>query len=281
MMMYSKKKTNEEILEKERLYGHFDQKDYDSLEKRNVSIPSEFGYSLSGQLIAPFKEKKFVIVSHGVTMNRYNSLKYMNLFLSLGYNVLIYDHRRHGDSGGKTTSFGYYEKFDLRSAVTWLKQRYGEDILLGIHGESMGAASMLLYAGILEDAADFYIADCPFEDLEELLLFRLQSEISIPKWLVMPIARLFLKWRDGYRMQEVSPIKIISRIQKPVLFIHGKKDGTIPVSSSIHLYEHKSGSKGIYIADNADHAMSFTHNREEYKQQIIAFLEKIGIDGKG
>ncbi|KZZ86158.1 alpha/beta hydrolase [Bacillus sp. SJS] len=280
MMMYSKKKTDEEIIEKEKLGGHFVQKDFDELEKRNVSIPSRFGYSIKGYLIAPYKEKKFVIVSHGVTMNRYNSIKYMNLFLDRGYNVLIYDHRRHGESGGKTTSYGYYEKFDLRSAVHWLKHQYGENITLGIHGESMGAVSMLLYAGILEDGADFYIADCPFEDLEQLLLYRLQAEIRIPKWLVMPIARLFLKWRDGYNMDEVSPIKIIDQIQKPILFIHGKKDGTIPFSSSIHLYKQKPGLKKIYIAENAEHAMSFTMNQAEYEQRIKLFLQESGIEEK-
>ena len=63
---------------------------------------------------------------------------------------------------GKTTSYGYYEKHDLKSVVDWLKSRFGTNITLGIHGESMGAATLLQYAGLVEDGADFYIADCPF-----------------------------------------------------------------------------------------------------------------------
>lgn len=60
---------------------------------------------------------------------------------------MIYDQRRHGKTGGDTTSYGYYEKFDLQAVVDWLFIEEGEDLLLGIHGESMGAATTLLYAG--------------------------------------------------------------------------------------------------------------------------------------
>lgn len=79
----------------------------------------------------------------------------MNLFIKKGWNVLIYDHRRHGESGGKTTSYGHYEKFDLQTVVNWLKNEVGESLILGIHGESMGAVTTLLYGGMVEDGADF------------------------------------------------------------------------------------------------------------------------------
>jgi hypothetical protein len=37
--------------------------------------------------------------------------------------------------------------------------------LIGIHGESMGAVTTLLYAGMDDADADFYVADCPFATL--------------------------------------------------------------------------------------------------------------------
>ncbi|MGD6815659.1 alpha/beta hydrolase [Metabacillus sp. 84] len=272
LIMYSKPKKEKEVIELETRNGHFNQKDFDCLEKEEIVIPSSFGYSIKGLIAAPHKEKKFVIICHGVTMNRYNSVKYMNLFLKLGYNVLLYDHRRHGNSGGKTTSFGYYEKYDLHSAVHWLKEKYGHDATLGIHGESMGAAAMLLYAGILEDGADFYIADCPFEDMEKLLLHRIQAEIRIPGWLFIPIGRLFLKLRDGYSMNEVSPIRVIDRIRKPILFIHGRDDQTIPFTSSQHLFKKKKGPKQLFIQEQTGHAMSYTENPAQYEKTVAEFL---------
>ncbi|WP_338776936.1 alpha/beta hydrolase [Metabacillus sp. FJAT-52054] len=274
MMMFIKKRTDEEILERETLDGHFIQKDFDELKKSEVTIPSTYGYDVKGYLVAPYEERKFVIICHGVTVNRYNSVKYMNLFLKRGYNVLIYDHRRHGESGGKTTSYGHYEKYDLQSVVHWLKNQYGQDITLGIHGESMGSVTMLLYAGMLEDGADFYIADCPFDSLEKQLLYRLKVEFRLPGFLVMPIARPFMKWRDGYSINEVSPINFIDQIENPVLFIHSKDDAYIPSESSQLLYDKKNGAKKIYFAEKGDHAMSFTENREEYERILDEFLKE-------
>ena len=44
------------------------------------------------------------------------------MFERLGFNSVVYDHRRHGDSGGKTTSFGFYEKIDLQAVVEGCKK---------------------------------------------------------------------------------------------------------------------------------------------------------------
>ncbi len=200
-MMYIKKKTDKEIIDRETMLELFNQEEFDALEKKDFSIPSRFGYTIKGSLIELHETNRYIILCHGVTVNRLNSVKYMNLFLQKGWNVLIYDHRRHGESGGKTTSYGHYEKFDLQSVVHWLKQEACDSIVLGIHGESMGAVTTLLYAGMVEDGADFYIADCPFSELEAQLLYRLKAEFKVPSFLVMPIASLLFSSVTAIRLK--------------------------------------------------------------------------------
>jgi fermentation-respiration switch protein FrsA (DUF1100 family) len=197
----------------------------------------------------------------------------MNIFLNRGFNALIYDHRRHGESGGKTTSYGHYEKFDLKAVVDWLKSEKGQDIFLGIHGESMGAATLLLYAGMLEDGADFYIADCPFSDFKEQLAYRLKKEIKVRGDIFLPLADLFLKFRDKYSLSEVSPISVIEKVKHPVLFIHSKKDDFILPSMTEELFEHKQGPKMLFMPENGAHAQSLRENREDYEKAIDEFLE--------
>lgn len=276
IIMFIKKKTDDEIMKRETDDGHDVFESFERMEKTAFVIPSAYGYDIKGYYAAPHDTSNTMIICHGVTVNVLNSLKYMDLFLDLGWNVLIYDHRRHGQSGGKTTSYGFYEKDDLHEVVKWVKDKTGNLGLVGIHGESMGAVTALLYAGAHpDDGADFYIADCPFASFEEQLAYRLKAEYRLPSWPILPIADSFLRFRDGYRARDVSPLAVIETIEKPVLFIHSRHDDYIPVSATERLYKKKPGPKELYIAEAGEHAMSYTKNRDTYRKTVQAFLDKI------
>lgn len=273
-LMYMKKKNEKLILERETRAGRFDPVTFESLPKREVLIPSPFGYKLKTILVEPHHTNRYVIICHGVTENKVNSVKYMNLFLERGFNAVIYDHRRHGESGGKTTSFGHYEKLDLKAVVDWLKAEKSSELLIGIHGESMGAATTLLYAGMLEDGADFYIVDCPFSDFKELLEYQIKKDIKLPPRMVLPLGDFFLRFRDKYSVSEVSPISFIDKIHSPILFIHSQDDKYILPTMTEALYERKTGPKKLFLAVKGAHAQSFNENRKEYEQAVDEFLEE-------
>jgi uncharacterized protein len=271
-LMYMKKKDEKLVLDRETTAGRFDPVQFENLPKREVFVPSPLGYTLKTVLVEPHHTNRYIIICHGVTENKVNSVKYMNLFLERGFNAVIYDHRRHGESGGKTTSYGHYEKLDLKSVVDWLKNEKGPELLLGIHGESMGAATMLLYAGMIEDGADFYIADCPFSDFKELLEYQIKKDFKLPPRLVLPLGDLFLRFRDKYSVKEVSPISVIENIKNPILFIHSKDDKYILPSMTEALYERKIGPKKLFLALKGAHAQSFNENRKEYEKAVDEFL---------
>ncbi|WP_313798406.1 alpha/beta hydrolase [Cytobacillus sp.] len=273
-LMYMRKKEDQFIVDREQEAGRLDLMKYEGLPKKEVLIPSPFGYNLKAIIIEPHENDRYIIIAHGVTENKMNSIKYMNLFLERGFNAVIYDHRRHGESGGKTTSFGHYEKFDLKTIVDWLKKEHGPDIEIGIHGESMGAATMLLYAGMLEDGADFYIADCPFSDFEEQLAYQIKKELRLPPRLILSVGDLFLRMRQKYSIKDVSPISVIENIQRPILFIHSKKDDFILPTMSEALYKLKKGPKKLFLASNGVHAQSLNENKDDYEKVIDEFLEE-------
>jgi fermentation-respiration switch protein FrsA (DUF1100 family) len=273
--MYIKKKDDQVILKREKDSGRYNPDDFSHIPNRKVTLPSPFGYDLTIILVEPHSTNRFMIFSHGVTENKINSVKYMNLFLERGFNAVLYDHRRHGESGGKTTSYGYYEKFDLKTIVHWLKKEKDPGLLLGIHGESMGAATMLLYAGMVEDGADFYIADCPFSDFSEQLSYLLKKNMKLPARPFVPVANVFLRMREKYSLRDISPISVVKQIKKPVLFIHSMEDDYILPQMSKDLYEKKEGPKKLFLAPKGKHAQSLNQNKKLYEAAIDEFLAEL------
>ena len=269
-----KPKNPQIVIDRERKNGFFNEEEFNSLPKKEVQIDSPFGYKIDAVLIEKFNNNKFMIFSHGVTENKLSSVKYMKIFLDLGYNAIIYDHRRHGKTGGKYTSYGHYEKYDLQAIVQWLIKEKGEDISLGIHGESMGAATAILYAGSLEDRADFYIFDCPFSNFGELYRHLTKTQTPFPFPIIKVLSDFFIPVSARYRIQDVAPINYIDQISKPALFIHSAEDTFIPPYMTIQLYEKKVGDKELYIAPHGKHAQSYPDNREEYIEKIKGFLNK-------
>ncbi|WP_427138661.1 alpha/beta hydrolase [Psychrobacillus psychrodurans] len=279
-LMYMKKKENDFILNREITSKRLDEAWFNAVNKTEQWIESKNGYSLKAIFVEPLETNNYVVICHGVTENKINSLRFVRMFERLGFNSVVYDHRRHGDSGGKTTSFGFYEKVDLQSIVEAVRERAGKDAVLGIHGESMGAATTLLYAGSIIDDADFYISDCAFSDFEQQVFHIMTQTTPLRTSLAIRFANLFLKLRDGYTLNLVSPIDVIDKIEKPVLFIHSLQDDFILPKMTEDLYEKKQGPKTLKLFDIGEHAKSFNENSKEYEQVVADFLQENGLLNK-
>ena len=185
---------------------------------------------------------------------------------------MIYDHRNHGLSGRAYTSMGYYEKYDLKKIIDWCCDTYGPDCIMVTHGESMGAATVLLHLGI-DDRVVCAIADCAYSDLKELLKHQIKYYYHLPQVLI-PLESLITYLRAGFWYGEVSPIQVVSRTDTPILFIHGKKDKYVPTRMSKEMYKSKRKSKALYLVAGAGHASSYETNRNGYKKAVENFLKK-------
>ncbi|MDF2842203.1 MAG: hypothetical protein K0R00_629 [Herbinix sp.] len=262
-------------LQREKDCKKFDFELYNERKKENFTIVSDYGYSLCCELVEAEdnKDLKIVILCHGFGYARYGSIKYMELFLKLGFHVLIYDHRNHGNSGKALTSMGFYEKYDLINVVDWCYKRYGDDCKIITHGESMGAATVLLHLGV-DDRVKGVIADCPYSDLDQLLRHQLKQFYHLPCFLI-PIESAIMYLRAGCWFRQVSPIKVVSQTDTPILFIHGKIDNMVPASMSKEMYEAKPKNKAIYLVAKAKHADCYCKKPGEYEYRIIDFLNKV------
>lgn len=275
-LMYVKKKDDQLILERETRSKRYDEVWYANVPKSEQWIESENGYPIKAIFLEPHDTNRYVVICHGVTESKVNSFRFARMFERLGFNSVVYDHRRHGDSGGKTTSFGHFEKFDLKAVVKALELHVGPDLFFGIHGESMGAATTLLYGG-MEDTADFYISDCAYSDIYEQILHVMRTTTPLRTTLALRLASLFMKMRDGYSISTVSPRESVQNIQSPVLFIHSVNDEFVLPKMSEELYALKKGPKELKLFDEGAHAQSFNMNSEAYERVVAEFLMKYDL----
>lgn len=257
-----------------------DPKKYQEWLKKSFHIKSEFGYTLSCELLEESDlcakeissgKIRIAVLCHGLGYAKYGSIKYAELFLKLGYKVIIYDHRNHGLSGKAFTSMGYYEKYDLGKIIDWCYQQYGEECYIITHGESMGAATVLLHLGI-DNRVKCVIADCGYSDLKELLCHQMKQFYHLPCFLI-PVESCITFLRAGFWFKEVSPIKVVATTDTPILFIHGKIDNLVPAAMSKKMYACKQKNKAIYLVARAKHTQSICMNKVGYEKVVKRFLD--------
>ena len=252
--------------------------DYNAWEREEIAIPSPHGYNLHALYFPFLNSAKTVIFSHGITLNLCGSIKYMGLFRKRGYNLLIYDNRFHGKSGGANCTFGYFEKFDLQALVDWVIQKCGPGSIIGTHGESLGAGISLQHAAI-DKRISFVIADCPFSDLHQLFCTRLQMDYHLPPFPLLNLTRWFAQGLIGFDLRKVSPIHNLNQVQTPIFWIHGDQDRFILPAMSKAMFQAKTnGPRRLYLPPGAKHAEAYLVDPLSYERQVEEFLIEIGLE---
>jgi len=276
LIVRPRKLSYEKQFNREACRGKFDKNAYQNANKQRFSLQSEFGYRLCCERIEPEisrdneRYRKIAVLCHGLGCARCVSYKYAEIFLRLGFTVIAYDHRNHGQSGRANTSMGYYERLDLKKVIDWCYEYFGEDIRIVTHGESMGAATVLMHLGI-DNRVTCAIADCAYSDLNLLLQHQVKVYYHLPCFLI-PVVSFITYLRAGFWYRDVSPMEVIRNTDVPVLFIHGKIDNFVPTYMSKQMYRCKKKNKAIYLVARARHAESVTVNREGYEKVVRKFV---------
>ncbi|MBC5624240.1 alpha/beta hydrolase [Clostridium sp. NSJ-49] len=214
-------------------------------------------------------------MNHGYTANHYIDYQFTDIFFEEGYNVLLIDMRSHGESEGKVASYGYNESKDIGSWVRWIKDKIGEDAYIGLHGQSMGAATVMLYGATHPNDIKFVIEDCGFTSAREAIKFQFRK-VKIPFWPLYDLIRVKVKRKYKFDFNNISPEDAIVNSDIPVLFIHGDNDKVVPTWMGEALYNEKNGEMDrLYLVQGAGHMEAYSKDKEKYKQVVKEFLDNI------
>lgn len=185
-----------------------------------------------------------IVFLHGVTDNRGSAAGIAARLVPMGFDVVAFDGRAHGESTGEACTYGYYEKADLARVLDVLTRP--PFILMG---QSLGAAVALQTAALDRRVAGV-VAIAPFSDLrtaarERAPFFASRGDLDEAFRLAEAEGR--------FRVDEASPVAAAPRITAPVLLIHGDHDEETPHAHSERILAALTGPKRLITIPGGGH----------------------------
>ncbi|HXG53127.1 MAG TPA: alpha/beta fold hydrolase [candidate division Zixibacteria bacterium] len=232
-----------------------------------VSFTTEDGVELSGWFIPATggKTNKTVIGLHGYPADKGNILPVL-AFLAARYNLMLFDFRYLGASGGRYTTIGARETRDLAAAVAFLRSRGITEV--GVWGFSMGGAVALMAAPDLPEIRAV-VSESSYARLDLLapVLFRIPLLRYPLGWLTGLWARVLL----GIDLAKVSPMESARRLRVPALILHSRNDHVIPFEHALLLKEalKENPRAEFWFADDLFHGQV----GPDYERRIAGFFE--------
>lgn len=167
------------------------------------------------------------------------------------FEVLSYDARGHGASGG-TYTLGHLEHLDVEAAAAWAMSRGAPTILVGA---SLGGVAVLRYACDHPELKGVVIVSSP---AEWRIPLRLRAVLTAGLVRTRPgrwIARRRMGVRIGARWTATEPPRILTkRVASPLAVVHGRRDRLIPVRWGLELRLRTDSRRHAVLADDMGHA---------------------------
>ena len=201
------------------------------------------------------------------------------LAAEMGHNTLLIDQRAHGESGGRSITFGIRERLDILDWVDYATRELGAEKILLV-GISMGGASVLMAGGEpLPTAVLGIVADCPYSSPRDIIssvirMMHLPPRLAYP--LVATSARLF----GHFSLSSCTALEAAARCPVPILLLHGEDDRLVPAEMSKRIAAAAGVMATLVTFPGADHGMSCMSDPDRYRAVVADFCERC-LSGKG
>ncbi len=238
-------------------------------------IPIDEDISLECWYIhAPAPDGRTILYLHGVGDCKIDGLRAAKLFHDHGYNVILYDARRHGASGGDFCTYGFYEKYDVSKVIDFFAREKKLAIeKAGVFGTSMGAA-VALQAAALDGRIAGVVAENSFATLRSIFDDYQKRMIKLPLHYLRNIVIVRSEFLARFKASEVSPVNAIANIHVPVLIVYGDQDHLINSKYSLQLFAAAHEPKELYAIRGATHNNTWQIGGKGYETKVLQFFDK-------
>src|SRR5487761_143364 len=228
-----------------------------------------------------------IVYCHGFQRSRVEMLPMAAFGHQLGYDGLLFDFRHQGESGGKISSIGYWERLDAEAAASYALDQEKAPHPVILWGVSMGAAAALM-AAAEDSSVNAVISDSTFLSFDSVIKSNYYAILRIirrhrPRFPPLPGFPLtneviaWSAWRGHFNPSDFDLEKAVRRASpRPILFVAVKGDDRMPPWIAQKLYsEDTSPVKQIVILPGHRHGEGFNDARSEYEQAVSQFLSRV------
>lgn len=175
------------------------------------------------------------------------------------------DHTAHGQSEGQFIGFDVFESEDCLLWIDFLKEKFGDDVEIILHGFSMGAATVMQMSGRCPSNVKFIVEDSGFLNAHAALDHQVGP-------LYFPL-RLINRVIAGYDLNRSDVTDSLSKSNIPILFVHGTDDKLVPYENGPTLYALYQGPKDCFFPEKTRHIESMYTSSEAYSAKLDQFIQ--------
>lgn len=251
--------------------------------KQPVSITSFDGLNLHGWLFDPDCVNPlphlYAICCHGYTGEPAEMAKWAHRFAKLGFTVLVPAQRAHELSEGRYVGMGWLEHNDLLAWIHLIVES-DPDARILLHGNSMGAATVMMAAGDPRLPCNVVsaIEDSGYASVRMQFIDSARSMFHLPKLLAamcVDAAGLVCKYRAGFDFSDASCVEQLKHTTIPMLFIHGAADTFVsPRFLDMNYGACSSLDREKLLVPDADHVMSSAVAPDVYWSKVEGFVKR-------
>jgi len=212
-----------------------------------------------------------VLILHGLWDSKARFFRLGELLADRGFDVVLPDLRRHGDSTGGFTTFGSLEKRDMLALMTSLRAAGDVRGPLWVFGFSMGAATTVQYAAF-DPLVRGAVAAAPFADAKRI------TRRTVP---LMSDAKFEAAWSRaaeiaGFDPNDTTPVLAAAMLRCPLIVIHGRLDLIVPYSHGRAVFEAAPQPKRLYTVPWAGHPSLLLKGRRWFADRIAEVVAMAG-----
>ena len=211
--------------------------------------------------------KKIAFIIHGYRSEHAETAgMFADYYRSRGIDVFCCDHTASGESEGKFIGFDLFETEDCLKWISFLTDRFGDDIQILLHGFSMGAATVMKMSGRCPEQVKCIVEDSGYESAKASL-----------RHMVGPLygpLRLVNRAVAGYDLNASDVKESLSEASLTILFIHGQDDRLVPYFNGPKLFDFYSGEKDCFFPEKTRHIESMYTSPEAYSRKLDALIAR-------